>query len=170
LPGSRQGKGAKKVSVKIPAGVDTGSKLRLNGEGEAAGHGGLPGDLYVFIHVRPHEFFERNGTDVLCRIPVSFVQAALGDNITVPTLRGEKTLEIPKGTQPGDVFRFKGEGIPSLRYGTNGDQIMQVDIRTPTGLNKKQESLLREFARLEENKFTNKLKNMLKGNSARAAR
>ncbi len=160
----------KRVSVKIPGGVDNGSRLRLTGEGEAGGFGGPSGDLYVFIHVRPHEFFERNNTDVVCRIPISFVQAALGDAVTVPTLKDEKELEIPKGTQPGDIFRFRGEGIPSLRHGKRGDQIIQVMIKTPTNLNKKQESLLREFEKIEAGKFSTKLKNMFKGDSARAAR
>ena len=136
----------KTVSVKIPAGVDTGSRLRLTGEGEAGMTGGPPGDLYVFIRVKPHDFFERNNTDVVCQIPISFIQAALGDEVEVPTLNGKRMLTVPKGTQPGDVFRFQGEGIPSLRYNKRGDQLIQVLIKTPTNLNKKQETLLREFA------------------------
>lgn len=159
----------KTVSVKIPAGVDTGSRLRLTGEGEAGSFGGPHGDLYVFIHVQPHEFFKRDGTEVLCQIPISFVQAALGDKVEVPTLKGSKDLEIPKGTQPGDIFRFRNEGIPSLRTGIPGDQIIQVTIRTPTGLNKKQEGLLREFAKIEKDKLSTKLKNILKGTTAKAA-
>ncbi len=155
----------KRVAVKIPAGVDNGSRLRLNGEGEPGAHGGPPGDLYVFIHVQPHEFFERRDNDVLCQATVSFVQATLGDRISVPTLEGSKTLEIPKGTQPGDVFSFHGEGIASLRTRKRGDQIIQVLIKTPTNLSKKQEELLREFAKLEKGKFSNKLKSMLKGSS-----
>jgi molecular chaperone DnaJ len=153
----------KKVAVKIPAGVDNGSRLRLNGEGEAGKYGGPPGDLYVFIAVEAHEFFERHEDDVVCRIPISFVQAALGDKIEVPTLNGERTMEIPKGTQPGDIFYFHGEGIPSLRSKKRGDQIIQVDVRTPTNISKKQEALLKEFANLESNKLSNKLKNILKG-------
>jgi molecular chaperone DnaJ len=159
----------KKVMLKIPAGVDSGSRLRLTGEGEAGSFGGQPGDLYIFIHVKPHEFFERNDTDVICRIPISFVQATLGDKIKVPTLTEEKELHIPKGTQPGAFFRFSGEGIPSLRNKRRGDQIIQVDIRTPTNLNKKQESLLQEFTRIETGKLSNKLKNILKGGSSKAA-
>jgi molecular chaperone DnaJ len=158
----------KTVSVKIPAGVDHGSRLRLSGEGEAGVFGGPPGDLYVFIHVKPHDFFQRNGTDLHCQVPLSFVQAALGDKIEVPTVDGEKNLEIPKGTQPGERFRLKGEGIPSLRSGRRGDQIVQVDIRTPTHLNKKQEALLKEFASLEKAKFTNKIKDFLKNGASRA--
>ncbi len=161
---------SKKVNVKIPAGVDGGSRLRLTGEGEGGSHGGPPGDLYVFIHVEPHDFFERDGTDVICQIPVSFVQAALGDKIKIPTLKGEKILEIPKGTQHGDLFRFEGEGIPSLRNGSRGNQIIQVAVKTPTNLSKKQEALLKEFAKLEEGKLTTKLKNMFKGGSESVAR
>ncbi|MFC1896748.1 DnaJ C-terminal domain-containing protein [Thermodesulfobacteriota bacterium] len=157
----------KKVLVRIPPGVDTGSRLRLTGEGEGAPHGGLPGDLYVFIRVEPHEFFRRDDTDVVCQIPISFVQAALGDSVEVPTLHGTRELEIPKGAQPGDVFRFENEGIPSLRSGEKGDQIVQVLVRTPTGLTKKQVGLLREFARLEERKLSTKLKKILKGETAR---
>jgi molecular chaperone DnaJ len=164
-----QGRGqvqvSKRVSVKIPAGVDNGSRLRLSGEGEPGGFGGPPGDLYVFIHVQPHEFFERRDNDLFCQINISFVQAALGDKITVPTLDGSKTLDIPKGTQPGDVFYFRGEGIPSLRTRKRGDQLIQVMIKTPTNLSKKQEDILREFAKLEKGKFSNKLKSMLKGSS-----
>jgi len=161
----------KKVAVKIPAGVDNGSRLRLSGEGGPGENGGPPGDLYVFIHVNPHEFFERhNAVDVVCQIPISFIQAALGDKVKVPTLQGEKILAIPKGTQPGEVFRFHGEGIPSLKNGRRGDQIIQVDVKTPTNLTRKQEALLRDFAKLEEGKFTNKLKNILKGSQVGAAR
>jgi molecular chaperone DnaJ len=152
----------KTVSVKIPAGVDNGSRLRLANEGQAGTMGGPPGDLYVFIHVKPHELFKREENDIICQIPISFIQACLGDQITVPTLNGEKTLEIPKGTQFGDVFRFRGEGIPSLRTGRRGDQIVQVTVKTPTNISKKQEELLREFARLEETKFGKRLKNILK--------
>ncbi len=159
----------KKVAVKIPAGVDNGSRLRLTGEGEAGANGGPHGDLYVFIHVKPHDFFERNNTDVICRVEISFVQAALGDTIMVPTLKSKKKLELQKGTQYGDVFRFPGEGIPSLRSGKRGDQIIQVTIKTPTGLNKKQTMLLREFGKIESGKLSNKLKNILKSGSAGAA-
>lgn len=163
--GNGQMQVAKRVSVKIPAGVDNGSRLRLSGEGEPGVYGGPPGDLYVFIHVQSHEFFERRDNDIICQASISFVQAALGDSITVPTLDGSKILEIPKGTQPGDVLYFHGEGIPSLRTRKRGDQIIQVMIKTPTNLSKKQDELLREFAKLEKSKFSNKLKSMLKGES-----
>ena len=159
----------KRVSVKIPPGVDHGSRLRLTGEGEAGVHGGPSGDLYVFIHVEPHELFKRDNTDVICQIEISFVQAALGDKISVPTLNGKKTLEVPKGTQPGDIRRFRGEGIPSLRSRRRGDQIIQILVKTPTNLTKKQETLLKEFTKLEAGKLSNKLKNILKGSSESAA-
>jgi molecular chaperone DnaJ len=158
--GTGQVERKKKVAVKIPAGVDTGSRLRLTGEGESGVRGGPPGDLYIYVHVKPHEFFRRNNSDVICQVPISFVQAALGDEIEVPTLNGDKRLKIPKGTQPGEVFRFKGEGIPSLRSHNRGDQIIQVLVKTPTNLNKKQETLLKEFAKLESAKFSTKLKKM----------
>ena len=160
--GSGQVMERKKVSVKIPAGVDSGSRLRLSGEGEAGLYGGPPGDLYVFINVESHEFFERNNTDVICRVPISFVQATLGDKITIPTLKSDKTIKVPKGTQAGDIFRLRGEGIPSLRNGSRGDQIIQFVIKTPTNLNKKQEALLREFGKIESGKMSTKLKNMFK--------
>jgi molecular chaperone DnaJ len=159
----------KSVTVKIPAGVDSDSRLRLSGEGEAGALGGPAGDLYVFIHVKPHDFFRREENDVICQIPISFVQASLGDQIVVPTLKGEKTLDIPKGTQFGDVFRFRGEGVPSLRTGRPGDQIIQVTVKTPTNLNKKQEALLKEFAALEDAKLGKRLKELFKGVAAKAA-
>jgi molecular chaperone DnaJ len=159
---------SKSVSVRIPSGVDHGSRLRLTGEGESGFYGGPPGDLYVFIHVEPHEFFTRQDNDIVCTVPISFIQAALGDNVNVPTLNGRKKIDIPRGTQPGDVIRLRGEGIPSLRNGIRGDQIVQVDVKTPTNLNKKQEKLLREFAALEEKKLTTKLKNILKSATSEA--
>lgn len=161
--GSGQVRVHKKVSVKIPAGVDSGSRLRLSGEGQAPAQGGQSGDLYVFIHVEPHEYFERDNTNVICQTTISFTQAALGDTISIPTLTGDRKLKIPKGTQYGDVFRFDSEGIPSLRNGRRGDQIIQVLIKTPTHLNKKQESLLEEFRKLESGKLSTKLKSILKG-------
>jgi molecular chaperone DnaJ len=158
----------KTVAVKIPAGVDNNSRLRLSGEGQAGMMGGPPGDLYVFIHVQTHDFFRREDNHVFCQVPISFIQATLGDTIEVPTLNGNKPLEIPKGTQFGDVFRFQGEGIPSLRNGHRGDQIIQVTVKTPTSLSKKQEDLLKEFARLEEAKFGKRLRNILKSATAKA--
>lgn len=152
----------KKVLVKVPAGVDNGSKLRLTGEGEASASGGPKGDLYVFVRVEPHKLFKRDNTNVLCVVEISFVQAALGAEITIPTLDGEKKLTIPKGTQYGETFKFKGQGIPSLRSGRRGDQIIQVDIRVPIRLTKKQESLLQQFDKLNSKKISNRLRNLFK--------
>ena len=160
----------KKVSVKIPGGVDTGSRLRLTGEGEPGLYGGPPGDLYVFINVEPHDLFERNDTDIIYRMEISFIQAAIGCDVKIPTLVGKKKLNIPKGTQYGHVFRFKGEGIASLKYGGRGDELIEIIIKTPKNINKKQESLLREFEKLESKKFTRKLKNILKGNHKKVSK
>jgi molecular chaperone DnaJ len=159
---------SKKVVVKIPAGVDSGSRLRLTGEGEIGMHGAPPGDLYVVIHVDPHEYFQREENDILCRVEITMVQAALGDTVQVPTLEGEKPLQIKKGTQYGDLYRFNGEGIPSLRTRRRGDQIIQIITRTPTGISKKQESLLKEFRKLEAKKLKSKLKTILKSGAAKA--
>ena len=167
--GNGQVKTHKKVALKIPAGVDNNSRLRLTGEGEGGVYGGPPGDLYVFVHVEPHEFFHRDGTDVLCQIPISFVQATLGDEIEVPTLEGHEMLKIPKGTQPGDTFRLRGVGIPSLQNRRRGDQLIQVQVKTPRNLSKKQEKLLRDFQKLESEKLSKKIKEMFKGGSATAA-
>jgi len=153
----------RKVQVKIPAGVDVGSKLRLSGEGEASpSPDGSPGDLYVVINVKPHKFFQRDNTDIICAIDISFIQAILGDEITIPTLVGEKKLTIPKSTQYGDVFRLRGEGIASLRNGQRGDQIIKVIIKTPTKVSQKQVELLKQFDELDSNKISNKLKNLFK--------
>ncbi|MCD4677370.1 MAG: molecular chaperone DnaJ [Desulfobacula sp.] len=153
----------RKVQVKIPAGVDVGSKLRLTGEGEASSSPeGPPGDLYVVINVKPHKFFQRDNNKIICAIDISFIQAALGDEISIPTLVGEEKLKIPKGTQYGDVFRLRGEGIASLRNGRRGDQVIKVIVKTPTRLNQKQIKLLKEFDKLDSNKISNKLKNLFK--------
>ncbi|SHK96389.1 molecular chaperone DnaJ [Desulfatibacillum alkenivorans DSM 16219] len=153
----------KKVTVRIPAGVDNGSRLRLSGEGEAGPQGGPPGDLYVFLYVEPHEYFQRQGVDVVCQVPISFVQAALGADIKVRTLEGEADLKVKKGTQPGDIVTLHNQGIPSLRGNGRGDQIIQLMVKTPTNLSKKQEALLEEFAKQEDKKLTNKLKRVLGG-------
>jgi molecular chaperone DnaJ len=148
-------KGQKKVrkkrelALKIPPGVETGSRLKLRGEGEEGERGGTPGDLYVVIHVEHHEFFGRDGDDVTCQIPISFPQAAIGGEVEVPTLNGTRTLTIPKGTQSGQLFRLKGEGIAHMRGYGRGDMIVQVILKTPMKLNKRQEELLKEFAAIE---------------------
>jgi len=138
----------KKIQVKIPPGVDTGSKLRIRGEGEQGERGGPAGDLFVFIYVEPHDFFSREGDDVICQIPISFTQAALGAEAEVPTLSGTKNLKIPKGTESGEIFRLKGEGFPKIRGYGRGDEIVQVVVRTPKNLSRRQEELLMEFEEL----------------------
>ncbi len=136
------------LSVRIPAGVDTGSRLKLRGEGEAGQRGGPAGDLYVVIHVRSHEIFEREGNDVLCEVPIGFTQAALGAEIEAPTPHGKVKMKIPAGTQSGRVFRLKGKGVPDLRgYGT-GDTLVRVAVETPRKLTARQRELLEEFAQL----------------------
>lgn len=139
----------KKLSVRVPAGVDDGSRLRLQNEGEGGINGGPPGDLYVFLHVKPHEFFVRDGDDLHCEVPISFAQAALGTDLKVPTLDGAESVTIPKGTQSGDTFRLKNAGIPHLRRNGRGDQIIKARVQTPRKLTKRQEALLREFAEIE---------------------
>jgi molecular chaperone DnaJ len=140
---------SRKIKVKIPPGIDTGMRLKLRGEGEASLNGGTPGDLYVEVYVETHEFFERDGYDVLCRVPISFVQATLGAKLEVPTIDRSENITVPKETQPGDTLRLHGRGIPKLRGTGRGDQIIIFDVRTPTNLSKKQEQLLREFAKIE---------------------
>lgn len=142
----------RKVLLKIPPGVDTGSRLLLRGEGEAGGKGGARGNLYVVIHLSPHEFFEREGDQVFCRIPVSMVDAALGVEVEVPTLEGTADLKIPKGTQNGRMLKIRNAGFPRLRGSGRGDQIISVDVETPTSMTKRQEELLREFSDIEEEK------------------
>jgi molecular chaperone DnaJ len=146
--GTGRSRVTKTVQLKIPAGVETGSRLRLRGEGEEGDFGGLSGDLYVFVHVEPHEFFERRDNNIYCQIPISFVQATLGATVEVMTLNGTEKLKIPKGTQNGTIFRLKGKGIPYLKEFGRGDQIIETVIKIPTNLNRKQETLLKEFAKL----------------------
>ena len=136
---------AKKVQLKIPAGVETGSRLRMRGEGEEGEYGGPSGDLYVFIEVERHGVFERNGNDIYCRIPITFIQAALGGSVVAPTLTGTEKMKIPRGTQTGRTFRLKGKGIPHLRGYGCGDQIIETVVTVPTNLTKRQEELLKEF-------------------------
>jgi molecular chaperone DnaJ len=149
--GAGKVKKRKKIHVKIPAGIDDGQQLRVSGQGEAGMNGGPAGDLYVVFHVRPHEFFERDGDDIYCEMPITFVQASLGDEIEVPTLHGKVKLKVPAGTQTGKKFRLKGKGVPNVRgYGV-GDQYIIVRIITPTKLSDKQKQLLKEFAELSGN-------------------
>jgi molecular chaperone DnaJ len=148
--GSGLVKKTKKIEVNIPAGVDDGARLRVRGEGEGGERGSSPGDLYIFIHVKPHKVFERNGSDIYYEIPISFTQAALGDEIEVPTIDGKAMLKIPSGTQPGTVFRMRGKGIPE-DHGT-GDQNVKVNVEIPKNLTKKEKELLEEFAKISSDK------------------
>ena len=132
--------------VKVPAGVENETRIRYGGEGEAGRWGGPSGDLYVVLEVKAHKFFERDGDDLHCVIPVSFPQATLGAEITVPTLEGEETLKVPEGTQSGKEFRLRGKGVPHLNASGKGDLIVEVRVQTPSKLNKQQKELMRQLA------------------------
>ncbi|WP_133129445.1 molecular chaperone DnaJ [Legionella yabuuchiae] len=136
---------SKTLTVKIPAGVDNGDRVRLGGEGEAGIHGGPSGDLYVQVAVKPHELFERIDNNLHCEVPISFVTAALGGSIEVPTLDGRVTLKIPAETQTGKAFRLRGKGIKSVRGHDIGDLICKVSVETPISLNREQKDLLTQF-------------------------
>ena len=135
----------RKLSVKVPAGVDDGDRIRLTGEGEAGRNGGPAGDLYVEIRVNPHKIFERAGADLSCEVPVSFATAALGGEVELPTLNGNVSLKIPEGTQSGKVFRLRGKGVSTVRDPHPGDLFARVSLETPVNLTAEQESLLRQF-------------------------
>ena len=135
-----------KIKVRVPSGVDTGSKLRSAGNGEAGSHGAPSGDLYIVIHVADHDVFERQGDDLFVEIPIKFTLAALGGTIQVPTLSGKATLKIPPGTQSGTTFRLRGKGMPNLRGGYQGDQLVRVHVEVPTAMNSEQRKKLEEFA------------------------
>jgi molecular chaperone DnaJ len=137
------------LSVNIPAGVEDGTRIRLAGEGEAGVRGGPPGDLYIFLSITPHEFFQRDGADLHCRVPISMVSAALGGEFEVPSIDGTKArVKIPAGTQAGRRFRLGGKGMPVLRSKQTGDMYVQVSVETPQNLSKKQRELLIEFEKL----------------------
>ena len=135
----------KTIELRVPAGVDTGTRLRVPGEGEAGANGGPTGDLYVVLEVKEHSFFERRGADLYCTIPVSIAQAALGAELSVPGLNGEEKLKIPEGTQGGAVFRIKGHGLPDPRGGGKGDLYYHVRVVTPTKLNRDQRKLMEQL-------------------------
>lgn len=144
--GAGQVKKQRKIKVSIPAGVDEGSQIRISGEGEGGLRGGPAGDLYIVLRVKDHEFFEREGDDIYCEVPLTFAQAALGDEIEIPTLTEKVKLKIPSGTQTGTYFRLKGKGVPRLRGYGQGDQHVKVTVVTPTKLSDEQKALLRQFA------------------------
>jgi len=135
----------KTLSVKVPAGVDNGDRIRLAGEGEAGEFGGPPGDLYVQVHVKEHPIFSRDDNDLYCEVPISFVTAALGGELEVPTLGGKVLLKVPAGTQTGKLFRMRGKGVKSVRGGGVGDLLCRVIVETPVNLTEKQKQLLHEF-------------------------
>ena len=147
-----EGAGARRrthtLNVRVPAGVDSGSRLKLRGEGETGGNGGQPGDLYVLIRVAAHPIFARDGVDVVCEVPVSVVQAALGTKLEIPTLDGPRKLDVPPGTQSGHLFRLRGLGVPDLNGYGRGDQVVRLTVETPRKLSVRQRELLEEFARI----------------------
>jgi molecular chaperone DnaJ len=164
------------LAVNIPAGVEDGTRIRLAGEGEAGVRGGPPGDLYIFLSIGGHPFFQRDGADLHCRVPVSMVTASLGGEFEVPTIDGGKTrVKVPEGTQSGRRFRLGGKGMPVLRSRQSGDMYVQVVVETPQQLTKKQRELLAEFERLsssetqpESSGFLGKVKEFLDGLGGRA--
>jgi molecular chaperone DnaJ len=137
-----------KIKIAIPAGVDTGVRLRSRGNGEAGVRGGHTGDLHVVIHVKAHEIFQRDGDDLVCEVPISFVQATLGAEIEVPTMTGRAHIKIPPGTQPGTVFRLKGRGVKNVHGHGVGDLLVRVAVEVPTRLNSTQKAKLQEFGAL----------------------
>jgi molecular chaperone DnaJ len=156
------------LNVRIPPGVDTGSRLKLRGEGESGGNGGPAGDLYVLIRVAEHPVFVRDGVDVVCEVPVSFVQAALGTEVEIPSLDGPQNLKVPGGTQSGRLFRLRGLGVPDLNGYGRGDLVVRLVVETPRKLSARQRELLEEFARISgeevhpmSKSFLDKVKSLL---------
>lgn len=152
----RKNQKRKKINVTIPAGVDDGQQLRLSGQGEPGINGGPAGDLFVVFHVRAHEFFERDGDDIYCEMPLTFAQAALGDEVEVPTLHGKVKLKIPAGTQTGTKFRLRGKGVQNVRGYGQGDQHIVVRVVTPTNLTDKQKTLSANLPKSAETCLTNR--------------
>jgi molecular chaperone DnaJ len=158
------------VTVKIPAGVHEGQSIVITGEGEAGEPGGPSGDLHCYIAVKPHPIFTRHNSDLVCQVPISFTHAALGGTIEVPTLKGKEELEIPSGTQHGEVFKLKGKGLPGLRTHKVGDELVQIYIEIPKKLSERQKQLLKDFAATDDGSmmpqrkgFMDKLKQVLTG-------
>jgi molecular chaperone DnaJ len=148
--GSGRVKQHKTLSVKIPAGVDEGDRIRLSGEGEAGMNGGPPGDLYVVIHLKPHPVFKRDHNDLHCEMPISFTTAALGGDIEIPTLEGYAKVKVPAGTQTGQMFRLRGKGIKGVRTSSHGDLICHVAVETPANLTARQKELLAELEAISQ--------------------
>ncbi len=144
----------KKIKVNVPAGIDTGSQIRIANEGEAGINGGPAGDLFIVIHVKPHKYFKREGNDILYNLDISFAQATLGDEVEVPTVDGNAMLKIPAGTQTGTSFRMRNKGVPRLRSSGRGDQYVKVTLVTPTKLNEEQKDLVNQLAKLSGETLT----------------
>lgn len=157
----------KSISLKIPPGVDTGSRLRVSGEGEPGEFGGPYGDLYVILNVEEHPFFKREGTELFCEVPVSFPQAALGTELDIPTIDGTVKLKIPAGTQSGKLFTIRGKGVPRVGSQQRGNQIVRVYVEVPTKITSRQKELLEEFASINgddiSRSFREKLKHLFTG-------
>ncbi|HUV52088.1 MAG TPA: molecular chaperone DnaJ [Dehalococcoidia bacterium] len=161
----------RKIAIKIPPGVDEGTQVRLSGEGDTGRQGGPPGNLYVTLAVRKHKFFQREGDDILYELPINFAQAALGDELEIPTVDGQIMLKIPAGSQTGKVFRLKEKGVPHLRRPGRGDQLVRLYVVTPTNIDEKQKKLIRELAKTlgeaklpqDEKSFFEKIKDTLGG-------
>ena len=149
------------IEVDIPAGIDNGQTMQLAGKGEPGERGGPSGDLLITVRIKPHQMFKRDGYNVYIELPVTFVQAAVGATVKVPTLDGLVEYDIPEGTQPGSVFRLRGKGIPYIRSKNRGDEFVTVDVEVPKGLSQKQKELLREFEALSEGKNYKKQKGFL---------
>lgn len=152
--GRKQVERERTLSVKIPAGVETGNAIRLSGEGGLGAYGGHPGDLYVYLTIEEHPLFKREGQDVICEVPISFVHAALGTELEVPTLSGNAKLKIPAGTQPGHTMRLRGKGFPYLHGSGSGDQLCRIVVEIPSKLTSKQKELLAEFEKLSSDAAT----------------
>jgi molecular chaperone DnaJ len=165
------------LTVNIPAGVEDGTRIRLAGEGEAGLRGGPAGDLYIFLSIEPHEFFQRDGADLHCRVPISMVSAATGGDFEVPAIDGSKVrVKVPAGTQTGRRFRLSGKGMPVLRAKQTGDMYVQVVVETPQNLTKRQRELLAEFEKLssdttqpESAGFFSRVKEFLDGLGTRSS-
>ena len=148
--GNRVVSRSSKLEVKVPAGIDNGMQLCLRGEGEPGEGGGPAGDLYVDVRVKPHPLFERNGKHLTCEVPITFAQAALGTELDIPILTGKHHIAVPAGTQPGEILRLRGQGMPDVQGGSRGDLHVQFDVEVPKKLSKKQEELLRQLAELDD--------------------
>lgn len=159
----------KSVKVKIPAGISNNSRLRIRGEGESALENGLNGDLFIIIFVKEHEIFKRDGDDIYCEVPINIIQASLGDEIEIPTLKEKEKYKIPPGTQPGQLFIIKGKGLPNLKTGKIGNLVLVIDVEVPQKLSSEQKNILKEFSKIYSSdkqpkieNYINKINNLLK--------